>query len=88
MEELPFDEEWISDNESIRTFKSGLFDEELKWHYDNEDRIIKPIDENDWKFQFDNNLPQKITGEILIKKGEWHRLIKGSNDLKLSIKRI
>jgi len=88
MDDLPFREEWVSENESIRTFKSDVFDEELKWHIDNEDRIINPLSENDWMFQFDNNLPQKITGEILIKKGEWHRLIKGSKDLKLSIKRI
>lgn len=87
-EDLPFEEKWISENESIRLFKSDVFDEELKWHFDDEDRIIESIGETDWKFQFDNQLPINIDGSITIKKGEWHRLIRGSGDLKVSIKRI
>jgi hypothetical protein len=39
-------------------------------------------------FQFDNQLPIEIKGPIEIKRGEYHRLIKGSGDLKISIKRI
>jgi hypothetical protein len=86
--DLPFEEEWISNNESIRIFKSEVFDDELKWHFDEEDRIIQCIGETDWKFQFDNNLPIKIKNPIEIKRGEYHRLIKGSGDLKIYIKRI
>ena len=88
MEDLPFGEEWISEKESIRIFKESLFDEELKWHFDEEDRIIEAIGETDWKFQFDNLLPIELKGPIQIKRGEYHRLIKGSGDLKISIKRI
>ena len=86
--DLPFEEEWISNNESIRVFKSDVFDEELKWHFDEEDRIIQCVGETDWKFQFDNSLPIELKEPIEIKKGEYHRLIKGSGDLKISIKRI
>ena len=39
-------------------------------------------------FQFDNKLPQKIEGKIFIPKGEWHRLIKGDNDLKLKLYKL
>jgi hypothetical protein len=85
---LPFNEYWISEKESIRVFKSDVFDEELKWHFDDEDRIIECIGKSDWKFQFDDNLPMELKGPIKIKRGEYHRLIKGSGDLKISIKRI
>ena len=87
MDHLPFNEEWISNKESIRTFSTDVFDEELKWHFDEEDRVIEAIGETDWKFQFDNQLPIELKGSIQIKRGEYHRLIKGSGDLKISIKR-
>lgn len=85
---LPFKEKWISTNESIRTFYHDIDDDELKWHIDYEDRLIKPLNENDWKFQFDNELPINIDGEIFIKKGIWHRIIKGKGELNLIISRI
>jgi hypothetical protein len=88
MRDLPFSEEWTSSNESIRIFKENIFDEELKWHFDDEDRIIESLEDTDWMFQFDNQLPIEIKGPIEIKRGEYHRLIKGSGDLKISIKRI
>lgn len=88
MEDLPFEEEWISGNKSIRLFNQDVFDEELKWHFDDEDRIIEAIGETDWKLQFDNQLPMELKGSIEIKKGEYHRLIKGSGNLKISIIRL
>ena len=87
-EELPFSEEWISENESIRTFNSINESDEFKWHFDEQDRIIEPLHENDWKFQFDNLLPQKLEGKLYIKSGFCHRLIKGSGELKIRITRI
>ena len=87
-EELPFEESWINEKESIRIFKTDVFDEELKWHFDDENRIIEALEDNDWKFQFDNEFPININKKIEIPMGLWHRLIKGSGDLKLSIKRI
>lgn len=85
MEKLPYKDNWISETQSIREFRYDLHDEELKWHFDDEDRTIVPLIENDWKFQFDNQLPINIKEKITIKKGEWHRLIKGSGDLRLLI---
>jgi hypothetical protein len=85
---LPFNEEWISQNESLRIFTPNVFDEELKWHTDWEDRVIDVINENDWKFQFDNELPIQMKGRIIIEKGVWHRVIKGTSNLEIKITRI
>ena len=72
----------------IRTFDSEVDSDELKWHWDEEDRIIESIEETDWMFQFDNKLPQSIVGQIFIPKGEWHRLIKGKGQLKVKLKKL
>jgi len=88
MEELPFEESWVSDKVSLRTFSPDITDEELKWHIDMEDRVVEILNDNDWKFQFDDQLPIKMEGVIEIKKGEWHRIIKGSTPLNVKITRI
>lgn len=88
MNELPFEESWIDDKVSLRTFSPDIMDEELKWHIDMEDRVVEVLNDNDWKFQFDDQLPIKMAGTIEIKKGEWHRIIKGSTPLNVKITRI
>jgi hypothetical protein len=85
---IPYTETSISDSEVIRIFGTDVESEELKWHWDDEDRIIESMEKTDWKFQFDNQLPIKIEGKIEIKKGVWHRLIKGSRDISMKIKKI
>lgn len=82
---LPFEESSLNTNKTQRVFSKDLDQEDLEWHFDEEDRIIKPVGDTDWLFQFDNSLPQMIEGEIFIEKGVWHRLIKGSNDLILEV---
>lgn len=82
MEKLPFEEK-----DEIRTFSKDVESEELKWHRDREDRIVTPINSNDWMFQRDNGLPEPIDKEIFIKKGEWHRVIKGTSDLEIKVKK-
>jgi hypothetical protein len=57
----------------------------MLWHRDKEDRIIESLEETDWMFQLDNQLPQKIEGQIFIPKEIYHRLIKGSGDLKIKL---
>jgi hypothetical protein len=84
---LPFEESWISDKISLRSFSPDLIDEELKWHIDMEDRVVEILNDNDWKFQFDDQLPIKMEGTIEIKMGEWHRIIKGSTPLNVKITR-
>lgn len=84
----PYNDILVSDNKYIREFNCSTTQEELVWHRDREDRIIESIGQTDWMIQFDNKLPQKIVGRILIKKGIYHRLIKGTGDLKIKLEKI
>lgn len=84
---LPFDE-IKKDNVSIRKFSEKVSSEELHWHRDNEDRVVTALHETDWMFQRDNQLPEPIVGEIKIKAGEWHRVIKGTGDLEIQVIRL
>ena len=70
-----------------RTFSQNVDPHELKWHRDEEDRLVTPLNENDWMFQRDNQLPEPIRGPIRIARGEWHRVIKGTTDLVVRIEK-
>jgi len=85
---LPYKEEQISENIFIRTFYQDVDSGELTWHRDREDRVIESIDETDWMIQLDNELPVNIKGDIFIPKGVYHRLIKGSGDLKIKLNKL
>ena len=84
----PFTEEVYSDDTVLRHFDKDAADHLYKWHADEEDRFIESLNENDWQFQFDNELPQTLEpGKIIhIPKGLIHRLIKGTSELSISIK--
>jgi len=84
----PFEDFIVNPQFRIRKFSKDLDPMELKWHIDEENRIISAINENDWKFQFDNELPipLNVNSPIRITKGIWHRTIKGSTDLIISIR--
>lgn len=81
----PFTEQKISESVVIRTFLDSIPDSELEWHWDEEDRIVEPLNENDWLFQFDNELPVKIYKQIVIPAGVIHRVIKGKTNLIVKI---
>ncbi len=85
---LPFKETKLNDNTFIREFYQNTDSGEFVWHRDRESRIIEPIDETDWMIQLDDELPKKIDGEIFIPMGIYHRLIKGSGDLKIKLKKF
>ncbi len=82
---LPFKETKIDDNTFIREFSQDTDSGEMMWHRDREDRIIESIGETDWGIQLDNQLPIKIEGEVFIPMGVYHRLIKGTGDLKIKL---
>jgi hypothetical protein len=86
---LPFKEQ-IKEGYYIRTFSEDISEMELKWHFDEEDRIVLCEDESDWFFQFDNELPIqfKKNKSLMIPKNRYHRIIKGTNNLKLKIKKL
>ena len=84
----PFTEEVYSSDTILRHFDVNAPDHLYKWHADDEDRFIESLNENDWLFQFDNELPQSLEpGKIIqIPIGIMHRLIKGTSELSISIK--
>ena len=91
VDNLPFKEISGELNSSLevvtRVFKSDIDSDELKWHWDDEDRNIIVVGETNWKFQFDNELPINMNTKIKVPKGTWHRLIKGDGDLTLIVEK-
>lgn len=85
---LPFQETKLSDNEFIRVFNQNTDSGEFMWHRDREDRIIEPTEPTDWKIQIDNELPKVVEGEVFIPMGVYHRLIKGTGNLKIKLQKI
>ena len=85
---LPFQENKIGDNTFIREFLQDTDSGEFMWHRDREDRIIESIDETDWKIQLDDELPKVIKGEVFIPMGVYHRVIKGTGDLKIRLQKL
>lgn len=85
---LPFTEERVAEKTFIRIFPEDTPELSLKWHWDEEDRIIEPVGPTNWLFQFDNQLPTGINNQIFIPKGVIHRVIKGTGELKLKVIKI
>ena len=85
---LPFQETKLSNNEFIRVFKQDTDSGEYMWHRDFEDRIVESIGETDWMIQIDNELPKQISGEVFIPMGVYHRVIKGTGDLKIKLQKL
>ena len=75
----------VTDEYIIREFNENIDPIELMWHRDNESRTVEIIGETDWKIQLDNQLPVSLNSPIFIPRHEWHRVIKGTGNLKLKI---
>lgn len=69
----------------VRTFSQNIDEDELVWHRDEKDREVTVLQETDWKFQFDNELPQLLKDVIFIPKNTYHRVIKGTGELNIQI---
>ena len=74
-----------SDGTVSRLFPATTKPEALKWHMDDEDRIITILEKTNWQFQFEDQLPVPLNSPIFIKRHQWHRLIKGDGPLMISI---
>lgn len=87
--DLPFSEE-LNDGYHVRTFLKDLNENELKWHWDAEDRIVICEHDTDWKFQYDNELPIPIEKNtpLFIENGQYHRIVKGTGDLTLKVRKL
>jgi len=86
----PFEEfeKSIYKNVFTRVFKENVKKEQLIWHKDRKDRVVKVIYGTGWKLQMDNELPFELElgQNYYIKKENFHRLHKGNSELKLEIK--
>jgi hypothetical protein len=85
MTNLPFIQNKVSESEVIREFSQNTDSSEFIWHRDKEDRIVEAIEDTDWMYQLDNELPKIIKGKIFIPKETYHRVIKGTDNLKVKI---
>jgi len=81
----PYKDLEVTNEYIIREFDENIDPIELKWHRDNEDRVVEIVGKTDWKLQLENQLPVSINQPIFIPKGEWHRVIKGNDILTLKI---
>ena len=77
----------LFDNSFVRTFDDKVDNDELVWHRDRKSRTIKVLNGNDWKLQYDNQLPiDLINGKkYFITKETFHRIHKGKGKLELEI---
>ena len=90
-QDAPYTETKLDENTIIRSFDaSQIIEHQLKWHWDEQDRIVEVLEDSDWEFQYDNELPiPLILGvDIKIPAGVYHRLIKGTGKLSLKINKI
>ena len=70
----------------LREFSQDISTLELVWHRDKENRIVQALHSTDWKFQIDNDIPRELgTNQLFIPKETYHRLIKGTGNLKVKI---
>ena len=78
--------ESITKDYTVREFSSNTSTFEFVWHRDKEDRVVQAMHDTDWKFQLDNQTPQVLSeNKLFIPKETYHRLIKGTGNLKVKI---
>lgn len=84
---MVYEQENISKYKFRRVFTENVETDELIWHRDREDRQVFVESGNDWMLQIDNELPQVLQeGQTyFIPKMTYHRVIKGTGDLKIVI---
>jgi len=83
----PYTQSKISEDLILREFSKSISSEELEWHMDRRDRRIKVIEGSGWKLQLESGLPfeMKVGEEYSIPKESWHRVLKGTENLKILI---
>jgi hypothetical protein len=81
----PYTDIEVTDKYIIREFNENIDPIELMWHRDLEDRTLEIIGETNWKIQFDDSLPILLENNIFIPKYAWHRVIKGTGNLRMKI---
>jgi hypothetical protein len=83
---FPFKEIYLGNNQYIREFDAdNNRDAVEEWHRDREDRIVEVIENSDWLFQMDNELPVLLKEKLYIPKENYHRVIMGKGKLIVKI---
>jgi hypothetical protein len=74
-------------NGRVRVFRENVREEDLIWHRDLKDRSLHVLEGNGWKLQRDNEEPMDLLEghSYSIDKMEYHRVIKGEEDLVVRI---
>lgn len=87
--DFPF-EQIEKNGKLIRTFRTDVDSDELKWHQDLKDRKVKIIESGGWLFQMEDELPNKMINDetIFIPKLAWHRVIKGNETMIVEIEEL
>ena len=87
--DFPF-EQIEKNGKLIRTFRTDVDSDELKWHQDLKDRKVKIIESGGWLFQMEDELPNKMINDktIFIPKLAWHRVIKGDETMIVEIEEL
>lgn len=85
----PFFQERIG-SRIIRTFPKDSSQDEMVWHRDREHRLVIPLNDTDWCYQQDNELPVPLKkGKLqFIPRNVYHRLLVGKKDLVVEIREI
>jgi hypothetical protein len=84
---MVYNQEDLGKNKFRRVFTENVDSEELVWHRDREDREVFVESSNGWMLQMDNELPQVLQEgqKYFIPKETYHRIFKGTGDLKIVI---
>ena len=84
----PYTEFKDKDGDVTRLFYERVNPQKLKWHMDDEDRIVQALHKNNWQFQLEDQLPVPLNKPIFIERHQWHRLIKGDGSLMIKVTKI
>lgn len=84
----PFLDSELCDTSWVRVFDiSKTTSDEYVWHRDVNNRVIRVLNGEGWKFQFDNELPFDINkdDEFFVPRMVYHRIIPGKTSLRIKI---
>ena len=83
----PYQDTKVSKDTKIRIFDENIDPIELMWHRDLLSRKVTILEGKGWSYQQEDQLPQTLNpgDHIFIPALEYHRIIKGTTDLKIQI---
>lgn len=84
---MPYVDKKLNNKEILRTFKKDVVNEELVWHRDRNNRIVEVLEGEGWEIQLEDRLPELLEKgkEYVIPAYTFHRIKRGTTDLKLRI---